>query len=267
MGALGLYGRYINASFRAQMQYRASFFLSAIGQFVVTIVEVGAIWALFNRFGNLEFWRLEEVCLFYGVINISFAIADAITPGFDFFGPQYIKTGNFDRLLLRPRSAVLQLFGHELALRRIGRLVQGALVFIWGALSLGLDWQLAEICLLLFTILGGVALFSGLMVFQATLSIWTVESVEIMNTLTYGGVQTAQYPMDIYEGWFRKFFTVVVPLACISYFPITAVMGKTDPLGSSHTFQVLSPSLGFVFLAVSFVFFRFGIRKYTSTGN
>jgi ABC-2 type transport system permease protein len=67
------------------------------------------IWVLFLRFGDLKLWRLEEVCLFYGVVNISFALADAVSPGFDVFGPQYIKTGNFDRLLLRPRSVVLQL--------------------------------------------------------------------------------------------------------------------------------------------------------------
>ena len=267
MNALSLYGRYIGVSFRAQMQYRLSFLMSAFGQLLVTASEVIAVWALFHRFGNLEHWRLEEVCLFYGVVNCAFAIADAISPGFDVFGPQYIKTGNFDRLLMRPRSVVLQLLGHELALRRVGRLIQGIGVFVFGAWHLDLDWGLANCLLLTFTLLGGIALFVGLMVFQATLSIWTVESLEVMNTMTYGGVQTAQYPLDIYEGWFRKFFTVIVPLACVSYFPVIALMGKTDPLGSSYVFQVLAPSMGFLFLALALFFFHFGIGKYTSTGS
>jgi len=267
MNALSLYGRYIGVSFRAQMQYRMSFLMSAVGQLLSTVIEVTAIWALFSRFGNLEFWRLEEVCLFYGLVNTSFALADAITPGFDVFGPQYIKTGNFDRLLLRPRGIVLQLLGHELALRRIGRLIQGIGVFIWGAYQLDLNWDLTNCLLLTFSIIGGIALFTGLLVFQATLSIWTVESLEIMNTMTYGGVQTAQYPLDIYESWFRKFFTFIIPLACISYFPIIALMEKQDPLGSGYLFQVLSPTLGFVFLAVALLFFQFGVKRYTSTGS
>ena len=29
----------------------------------------------------------------------------------------------------------------------------------------------------------------------------------MMNTLTYGGVETTQYPINIYRPWFRNFFT------------------------------------------------------------
>ena len=267
MNALQLYGKYIGVSFRAQMQYRLSFLMGATGQFLSTIVEIVAIWALFDRFGNLPNWNLAEGCILYGIVNVSFSIADSITPGFDVFGPQYIKTGNFDRLLLRPRSIALQLFGHELALRRVGKLLQGLLVFLWGINQQPIDWGLLNCSLLLFTIMGGIAFFTALLIFQATLSIWTVESLEIMNTMTYGGVQTAQYPFDIYQSWFRKFFTYVVPLACIAYFPVLAIIGKLDPLGSSYLFQVFSPAIGFLFLGAALIAFKFGINRYTSTGN
>ena len=46
--------------------------------------------------------------------------------------------------------------------------------------------------LMVFTILSGVVFFYALFIFQAAMSFWTVESLEIMNTLTYGGVETAQ---------------------------------------------------------------------------
>ncbi len=267
MEALRLYARYVGVSFRAQMQYRMSFLLNAVGQFLITVIEVAAIWALFDRFGNLPNWTLAEVCLFYGTVNISFALSDAVTPGFDYFGPQYIKTGNLDRLLLRPRSVVLQLFGHELALRRVGRLLQGLAVFAYGVWQVPIDWHLLNVALFLFALAGGVALFVGLMIFQATLAVWTVESLEVMNTMTYGGVQTAQYPFNIYEGWFRKLFTLVVPLASVAYFPIVALMGKADPLGTNYLFQVCSPAFAFLFLFASLAAFRFGLTRYQSTGS
>ena len=47
---------------------------------------------------------------------------------------------------------------------------------------------------------------------QATLAFWTTETLEIVNTVSYGGVETAQYPLSIYRPWFRHFFTFVVPL-------------------------------------------------------
>jgi ABC-2 type transport system permease protein len=267
MNPLALYGRYLAVSIRSQMQYRMSFLMGASGQFMATIIEVAAVWALFDRFGNLPNWNLAEVCFLYGIVNMSFAIADGMTAGFDEFGSHYIKTGNFDRLLLRPRSIVLQLLGHDLALRRIGRLVQGLVVFIWGATNIELDWTAANSFLLLFTIASGVAFFTALLIFQATLAVWTVESLEIMNTVTYGGVQMAQYPMDIYSTWFRRVFTYLIPLSCVSYFPVLLIMGKPDPLGSSILFQAMAPLLGFLFLGLSLLAFGLGIRKYRSTGS
>jgi ABC-type uncharacterized transport system permease subunit len=37
-----------------------------------------------------------------------------------------VKAGDFDRILLRPCSTVLQLLGQELTLRRVGRLDCGS---------------------------------------------------------------------------------------------------------------------------------------------
>ena len=130
MNGARLYGRYVAASLRAQMQYPASFIATNVGVFAATVIDFIGIWALFARFRQIEAWRFEEVALFYGVVSVSFAIADAITRGFDIFGERFVKTGDFDRLLVRPRSTVLQLLGYELRATRIGRLAQGMLA--WG---------------------------------------------------------------------------------------------------------------------------------------
>jgi ABC-2 type transport system permease protein len=267
VGALGLYARYARASIRGQLQYPASFVLLTIGQFLSTIVEFIGIAALFRRFHGLGDWTLAQVALFYGTVNISFALADMISRGFDVFGPLFVKTGEFDRLLLRPRATALQLLGYELRLMRLGRLLQGALVLAIAMGLLALSWGLAEITLLLSAVAGGVAFFLGLMVLQATLAFWTVESLEVANTLTYGGVAAAQYPIEIYSKWFREFFTFVVPLSCIAYFPIIGILGINDPLGAPPWFLYLSPLFGFVFLGISLLSWRLGERHYRSTGS
>src|SRR6266700_1386753 len=109
-GALRMYMRYAAISLRGQLQYRASFVTSTIGAFLLTASEFFAIAVMFDRFGQLRGWTLPEVALFYGIISISFALCDAIGRGFDAFATM-IKEGTFDRILLRPRSTVLQLLG------------------------------------------------------------------------------------------------------------------------------------------------------------
>ena len=239
LNALQLYGRYLGTSARGQMQYRASFAMLSLGHFAVTGVEFLGILVLFGRFGTLQGWSLPEVAFLYGLVNITFSISDAATRGFDTFGTM-VKSGRF---------------------------AQGLLVLIWASVSLELSWTMLEAALLVGAVAGGVALFSGLIVLQATLAFWTTETLEIMNTVTYGGVETTQYPLSIYRPWFQRIFIYVVPLGCVSYFPAIAIMGRADPLGFPLMFQYLSPLIGFLFLLVCLRTWEFGVRHYLSTGS
>jgi ABC-2 type transport system permease protein len=267
LNSIRLYGRYFGISVRSQMQYRASFLMRSIGAFCAGGIEIAAIWALFRRFESLRGWTLAEVGLFFGLINVAIAVGDAFARGFDVFG-RMIRSGDFDRVLLRPRSTALQVAGQELTLFRVGRLAQGLAVLLWAAGALNVQWTPARVGLAVFAVAGGVALFYGLWVLQATLTFWTTESLEVMNALTYGGAETGQYPLAVYRPWFRKFFTFVVPLACVSYFPALAILGRDDPVVHSPAwFRYCAPLIGVLFLGVSLQAWRFGVRHYRSTGS
>lgn len=266
MNAFFLYLRYISVSFSAQMQYKVSFWLQVLGHLLGTVIEFLGIWALFTRFNSIGTWNLSEVALFYGMVNISFAYADALGRGFDSFAT-IVKSGDFDRLLLRPRTTVLQILGTEFTLKRIGRFSQGIVVMGWSFSSLHIPLNLKTLWLLSTSFIGGVTLFVGIVIVQATLTFWTIESLEVMNILTYGGVETAQYPLSIYSQWFQRFFTFLIPLACVSYFPLLAVLEKEDTFSVPLWFCYVSPLAGILFLLVSLKLWNVGERYYCSTGS
>jgi ABC-2 type transport system permease protein len=203
---------------------------------------------------------------FYATINISFSVAESAGRGFDIFA-RIVKNGDFDRLLLRPRSTALQVAALELQLMRMGRFSQGLFVLIWSGMELNVEWTVYKLGLILFAVFSGACLFTGLLIVQAIIAFWTIESLEIINTVTYGGIQTAQYPLVIYQKWFRKFFTYIVPLASVNYFPALAIIGKPDPLGSPLWFQWTCPMIGVLFLCVCLWAWRFGVKHYRSTGS
>jgi ABC-2 type transport system permease protein len=264
--AIGAYCRHVGASVRGQLQYRASTVMLALGQLVATAIEFVAIWALFERFGTLRGWTLAEIALLYGMTNVAFALAEAFGRGFDVFD-QMVRTGEFDRLLLRPLGTALQVGATHLQLARAGRLVQGAVVLAWAARALAVDWGAVEAALLGAAIAAGTCIFVGLFVLQATVAFWTIEGLEIANTVTYGGVATTQYPLPIYDPWLRKLFVAVVPLACASYFPALALLGRSDPLGAPDWLPWIAPAIGPLFLFASLRIWRLGVRHYRSTGS
>jgi len=267
MGTLPLFLRLAGASLQGQARYPASALMLTVGQFLATGIEVVAVWALFHRFGDLGGWRLGEVAVFYGLVNCMFAIADALGRGFDVLGTEFLRTGHFDRLLLRPRPLTLQLMGHDLRISRLGRLMQGLMVLGFGTVQAGVDWRPETVGLALFALAGGTALFLGILVLQGTLAFWTTESLEVANVLTYGGVEAAQYPLAIYAAWFRRLLTFAVPLACVAYYPVLAILGRGDPLGAPGWVGWASPLAGFAFLGLSFMAWKAGVRRYTSTGS
>jgi len=248
------------------MEYKVSFIMMTLGSFIVGCMEFLTILVLFSRFDSIIGWELEEVALFYGLINVSFALSEAFDRGFDIFAQQVIS-GDFDRILLRPRTTEFQVLAHDFLLFRFGRLLQGLAVLIWASLNIGIIWNPAKLALLIITVFAGMSVFTGLIIIQATMCFWSTQSLEVMNSFTYGGVETTQWPLPIFKRWFAGFFVFVVPIACVSYFPLLAIMEKSDVLHSPIWFQWISPFAGFLFLLISLAVWRFGVRHYRSTGN
>jgi ABC-2 type transport system permease protein len=266
MNGLQLYWRFTVVNIRAEMLYPSSFVLRLTSQFFVTIIEFGGLWALFARFHHIRGWTFAQVALFYGIAALSFAIADALSRGFEWVGPLLIKTGNFDRILLRPRSTALQIVGRDIQLSSLGRFLQGVVVLCVAVWLLKPDWGVTQWLILAWGGAGGVALFFGLQMLEGVLAFWTTEALELVNLLTYGGEAAAQYPLNIYAAWFRKVLIYFVPIGCSLYFPVALVLGRGAP-GVPPWLALLTPASGFAFLLLALGAWRIGIRHYTSTGS
>ena len=267
MDALRLYLRYLGLSIRGQLQYRATFLIKTSGHAIVTAIEFLGLWALFARFGSIGGWSLAEVGLLYGIVDVAFALAEGLGRGFDMFA-RLLKAGDFDRLLLRPRSTVLQLLGQELHLMRLGRLVQGLAVLCWAGSSGAIAWGPFEVLVLALAVAGTTCVFLGLVVLQATSAFWTIETLEVWNAFSFGGNYAAQHPLSIFRPWFRLWFLAVVPLGCTAYAPALAILARPDPLDLPPVLGPLGPLAGAAFLALALAAWgRLGLRHYASTGS
>jgi ABC-2 type transport system permease protein len=264
--ALALYGRLVRHSFRAQLEYRADSVLLAVSYVLLSASEFFALWALFSRFGSLKGWTLAEIAIFYGIVEAGIALADAISRGLDHFAEQ-LKSGGFDRLLLRPTDPLLLLLAEEVTLKRAGRLAQALCVLAYGALHLHHPLGLFELALLGAAIFAAATVFVGLWILQAALCFFTTESLEAMNILTYGGAQLGQYPLTILPTSLRRFFIGVVPVGLVVYYPGLAVMHRADPLAAPAWLGSVAPLAGPLFLVLAVTVFRLCVRRYQSTGS
>ena len=263
MSGVRLYFRYLGIALRSQMQYPMSFILHTLGSFCLTVSHLAALVMLFDRFERLENWNLGEGLLFYGMAYMASALAMIYMRGLMRIGAM-VRSGEFDRLLLRPRSVLLQTMGSDIQFMRVGEFLDGFIPFVIGVIMVRPDWGIDDVALLVASVTLGSLTYAGIALIRAMVSFFTVESLEVFNIFIYGGKEANSKPMDIYAGWFRNLFTFVIPLSAINYLPMAALLDMDYvPLWASY----LSPMMGLAFFMVGVAAWRFGVRHYRSTGS
>jgi ABC-2 type transport system permease protein len=262
-----LYHRLIGMQLRAQAQYKISLAI-AIGTYLsVTGLELTALLIIFGPFPSLAGWKVGEVALLYALASLSFGLAEMIGAGIDGFATT-IRHGEFDRVLLRPVGAFMQVVGSDFQLRRLGRITQGVVAFVIALRLLpALHWTPLKVAILPVGIASGAVVFIAILLLGATMCFWTVETTELTNILTYGGCTMLGYPLTIYTRSFQRFFLFVVPLAFGSYVPACYVLGRPLPFGLPSALAFAAPLIALVFGLAAGAIWRVGIRRYQGTGS
>ncbi|HCC07227.1 MAG TPA: hypothetical protein DEP72_03545 [Clostridiales bacterium] len=258
-----LYLRYLEILFKSQLQYRASFILMTIGQFFVPLVMFASIYFLFEKFGQIEGWSFFEVALCFSIVHMSFAISVCFMRGFDSFSKLVVNAG-FDRLLVRPRNTIVQVLGSNFEFTRLGRLIQSTMVLIWALLNISIEWNAFKVATLIFMLIGGIFIFSGIFILGASLCFFTVQGLELINIFTDGSREISQYPLSIYKDWVKNFFTFIVPLGIINYIPLMYLLGRGP---YNDILSMLTPLIGIVFIIPCLYVWKFGVSKYLSAGS
>ncbi|MGG0176426.1 ABC transporter permease [Gottfriedia acidiceleris] len=260
---MGLYFKYLLILFKSQMEYRTSFWLLTSGQFLIPFSMFAGLYFLFERFGQIKGWTFYEVALCFAIIHMAFALSECFARGFDSFS-SLVASGNFDRVLVRPRSTIVQVMGSKFEFTRIGRLLQSLIVLIWALNNLSIEWSSMKVVTIILMIISGVFIFTGIFILAATMCFWTIQGLEVVNIFTDGGREMAQYPLNIYQKWVTKFFTFVIPFGCVNYLPLMYVLDKTD--GKAYLYM-LSPVAGIIFIIPCLLVWQIGVRHYRSTGS
>ena len=256
-----LYLKYVLIHLKSQMQYKMSFLLTMIGQFITAFSALLTAYFMMQRFGSIKGYSLSEVLLCFAIVLMAFSLSECFARGFDMF-PNMLGNGEFDRILVRPKGIILQVLGSKVEFTKLGRLIQAIMVFAYAIPASPVVWTADNILTLVLMILGGTAVFSGLFVIYATLCFFTTQGLEVMNIFTDGGKEFGKYPFEVYGKGVLKFFSYVIPMAWFQQYPLMYLLGH-----STNQWLMVSPLICFLFLIPCYVLWRIGLRHYKSTGS
>jgi ABC-2 type transport system permease protein len=261
VSTIKLYFKFLSIHLRSSMQYKTSFILTTIGQFLVSFTAFIGIHFMFERFCTVEGYTYNQSLLCFATIITSFSLAECFARGLDTF-PTVISNGEFDRILVRPRGEIFQVITSKVALTRMGRLLQAIIVFAYAIPTSGVDFTIDKIICLALMIICGMLVFTGVFIIFAFLCFYTTDGLEFMNILTDGMREYGKYPLAIYGKEVLLITTFVVPYSLIQYYPFLYLIGEVQ-----NPMYILLPPLASLFLIPCFLLWKVGVRHYRSTGS
>lgn len=251
---------------RSTMAYRASFVMTTIGNFTATALDFVAIMLMFSQVDSLGGYSLPEVAFLYGVVSIAFGFADLAIGSMDRLGRR-VRDGTLDTLLVRPAPVLAQVAADRFGLRRLGRIVQGLLVFGYAVTVLDVSWTPLKLLMVPLMVLSGGVIFCAVFVAGAAFQFVAQDASEVQNSFTYGGQTLLQYPPTVFAKELVRGVTFVLPLAFVNWLPALYVLGRPYPLDLPTWVAFTPPLVAAGCCALAGAVWRAGLRSYRSTGS
>ena len=258
---MSLLKNYLSLHLKISLEYKSSFILTVISQSLALLVELFTVMTLFNKFKLLDVYNTYELLLGFSTLWLGYSLVEMFGRGFDHFS-KIIINGNFDILLIRPRSIFIQVIGTEICYEKIGRVSLSLFMFIFSALKVIKDISILKILLLVLMLFGTILIVLSVIIIGASFCFVTIQGLEVINIITNGTRQVGQYPMGIYKKGVRLFFSIVIPIALVNYYPLNYLTGR-----SNNLIYLLLPLYSIVIFILSNIIFQLGTKKYTSSGS
>lgn len=256
-----LYWNYFLMELKSQMQYKISFLLTTLGQFLTAFTSFFGIKFIFSRISGIDDFTYGQVLLCFSVIMLSFSIGEMIGGGLAVF-PNLLREGELDRILVRPRRIIPQLIVPNMDFSRLGLLLQAVIVLCIAVPVSGIQWTPQKALVFGMMIICGSVIFFCLFLMIAAFAFFIIGSLDFLNIFTYGMRQFGRYPFSVYGDTILRFLTFVVPLALVQYYPLLYLLDREDSF-----LYMISPLLSLLFLLPTLLLYRIGLRNYKSTGS
>jgi ABC-2 type transport system permease protein len=258
---LSLYRLFVIQRFKILMEYRLNFFIGSTSTIILQAASLAALWVVMSQIPSLNGWTFPEVLLIYGLLTLGESITHMFADNLWTIGWGYVRSGDFDRFLVRPIDPLFHLLADRFCHDGIGNFLTGSILVWYAMRSLQIPLTLETGLYLAITVISGGLIFIALNLITATSAFWLMESIPVTQ-MVFGMNEFAKFPLTIYGRGITLLLTWIIPYGFVSFYPATHLLGK-----DVSTLVWMAPVVAIVFLTIAYRVWRIGLRHYGSTGS
>jgi ABC-2 type transport system permease protein len=247
--------------FKILMEYRINFLIGAASTISIQTASLLTVWILMSQIPDLNGWKLPEVLLIYGLLTLAKSLNHMFADNLWTIGRQYIRTGGFDRFMVRPVNPLFHLLADRFCHDGIGNFLVAIVLIGYAMTTLAIPITLLNIAYLIVMGISGGLIFFALNLLTATSAFWLMDSIPVTRVI-FDNHAFAQYPITIYPRFIQVALTWLIPYAFASFYPATYLLGRDVSL-----LAWLPPVVAIVLTLLAYRVWVFGLRHYGSTGS
>lgn len=258
---LRLYWAFLLQQFKSYAEYRANFVLGVSSTIFLQVSNLLTLWVVMQQIPSFNGWGYYEILLIYGLITLAKSINHMFADNLWTVGRVYIRTGQFDRFLVRPLDPLFHLIADRFCYDGVGNFIVGLVVLSTALIGLQITLTPWLALYLTLAVLSGGGIFIALNLITCVTSFWIMDSVPVTRAV-FDNHLFAQYPLTIYPRAVTTLLTWLIPYGFASFYPASYVLGR-----EVGVYAWAGPAVAAALLIIGYRFWVFGLRHYTSTGS
>lgn len=267
MRGIGLYMRFISIYMKTKIEYDHFFvFMDLVLNSIWPIVNMTMLWLVLERFGTIGGWNFDQLLFLYNLSHLSFMICGMIiwNPTKDL--PELVRSGGFDAYLTRPLNPLAHLIMRQFSHGHLFGLFLSIGMLMYSVNRLDLPITFWSVALFLSIVLGGALIYGAVMLICGSLTFWFVKTESVYGLFVYELRRITEYPLPIYGKFVKAILLFVIPYGFVNYIPARNI--AVEGSGGVQALQLLlTPALGIAMFGAAFLFFKWGMQRYQSTGS
>lgn len=246
---------------KSRMQFKVDFIVSSVGILFANVAGLLSFWVIFKSISTLEGLSYYELLFIY-----SFSIL-ALSPLQIFFDNiwsiwSHLINGTFIKYYLKPLNTMFYFLTEVFDLKGLSQFVFGIVLFVYSSQKLNIEWSFLQLVLLVISILSASLVIISLMTLAASTGFWVTNPFSVLS-LVFKFKDFARYPVTIFNNFFKFFFTFIMPIGFIAFYPSQLFLESNR----TTILAYCAPFVGVALFAIASFVWNRGIKNYSGTGS
>ncbi len=255
---LGIFYRY---SIVSELEYRVEFLSNVFMNVFWLAWAIVSVAIFFEHTDKIGDWTWPEVLMVVALFTLFSGVMGALLrPNVGAVLDQ-IRDGTFDFVLTKPVNPQFIASLRNLVVWRLTDVVIGLALIVYALAQLHIVPSIVQIVLFVLMLLSGAAIVYSLWLSMVSLAFWFVR-LDNFTELFNGFYEAGRYPVSIYRGAVRVLLTFIVPIAFVTTFPASALLGRLD-----RSTAITGFALAIGLFILSNRFWTFALKHYASASS